>query len=513
MKEKIEKLTQRAKESQEQIEKSTTKNNQSPKKSKKKQNENSDDDDADTDEDVMKDDDDDELDIDLDEIEDNSEDESSNQREKTEEEKKLEKVIAFYSDGMQFITKIHHAMPVVSKLLGSKVNADVLESIQFFVTAHRFHIENAVEGIKSMLVLIWSKEVTTKDSVIDAYKTLYITPPDSLTENSDSKLIDIYVANNFVKLVLSASTTEITSLEELVSTLITKNLITKSTIKCLWDFFAMRVPNVTPRQSKGALIILSMAANSDPEIVRSKIPLLVSIGLGPRWKEDEDIARYSCIALQKLVQQSKEDRMKSEAPTRFDPSHSLFEKLRCILVEQSNNISKWFPAAEQAINAIYCLAERPDSLCTPIVKELAKRLLSGENDSGKTNNVVLSKFLFTIGHVSLKHLQYLEDIQNELTRRKNSGSRTSTSNNSNNNKNAPQSLEDELGLNAAADDTEEYIQNITQNEIVLKNLLGSFSPLIIAVCSNEKNRFNDHMVRSSAVLALCKYMCVSSEFW
>jgi len=193
-----------------------------------------------------------------------------------------------------------------------------------------------------MLVLIWSKEVATKDAVIDAYNKLYIIPPNSLPDQP--KLVDIYIANNFVKLVLSASTTEITSLEELVSTLITKGMIQKSTISCLWNFFAMRVPSVTQRQSKGALIILSMAANSDPEIVRSKISLLVSIGLGPRWKEDEDIARYACIALQKLVQQSKADRMKSDPPARFDPSHSLFEKLRCVLLEDSKMPSKWFPA-------------------------------------------------------------------------------------------------------------------------------------------------------------------------
>ena len=276
----------------------------------------------------------------------------------------------------------------------------------------------------------------------------------------------------------------------------------------------MRVPSVTPRQSKGALIILSMAANSDPEIVRSKISTLVSTGLGSRWKEDEDIARYSCIALQKLTRKSKLDTGK-ETPTRFDPNHTLFERLRSVIVEDSQSTSKWFPAAEQAINAIYCLAEQPDSLCTPIIKYLASRLLSGEKspetseNTGKTNNIVLSKFLFVIGHVALKHMQYLEDIQNELTRRKNLTNKPKTPG-------APpgdESLEDELGINASVDDTDEYIQAITQNEIVLKNLLGSFAPLIIAVCSNENGQFNDHMVRSAAVLALCKYMCVSSDFW
>jgi len=70
-------------------------------------------------------------------------DDEEEEIEKTEEEKKLEKVIAFYEDGVQFISRIHRGIPIVSKLLGSKVNADVLESIHFFVKANEFKIENA----------------------------------------------------------------------------------------------------------------------------------------------------------------------------------------------------------------------------------------------------------------------------------------------------------------------------------------------------------------------------------
>ena len=62
----------------------------------------------------------------------------------------------------------------------------------------------------------------------------------------------------------------------------------------------MKVPNITESQSKSALIILSMAAKSNPEIVKEKLKLLVTIGLGPRYKRDEEIAKYTCLALQKL---------------------------------------------------------------------------------------------------------------------------------------------------------------------------------------------------------------------
>jgi chromate transport protein ChrA len=70
-----------------------------------------------------------------------------------------------------------------------------------------------------------------------------------------------------------------------------------------------------------------------------------------------------------------------------------------------------------------------------------------------------------------------------------------------------------LGVGSVVDDTDELIQIITEKELVQKNLLGSFSPLILAICKNEGNKFQNHLVRSSAVIALCKFMCVSVEFW
>lgn len=47
---------------------------------------------------------------------------------------------------------------------------------------------------------------------------------------------------------------------------------------------AMKVPSFDKDDSRGALILLTMAANADPEIIRSKLNLVINVGLGPRWK-------------------------------------------------------------------------------------------------------------------------------------------------------------------------------------------------------------------------------------
>ena len=59
-------------------------------------------------------------------------------------------------------------------LLGSKVQSDVIESINFFVTARKFKLETADDGIRAMLPLVWSKEPVMRDAVLDAFKTLFL---------------------------------------------------------------------------------------------------------------------------------------------------------------------------------------------------------------------------------------------------------------------------------------------------------------------------------------------------
>jgi condensin complex subunit 1 len=69
------------------------------------------------------------------------------------------------------------AVPVISQLLGSKTTSDVSESIEFFVTSYEFGLRNAIFGVRRMLVLIWSRDTAVKESVVEAYKGLYLDPP------------------------------------------------------------------------------------------------------------------------------------------------------------------------------------------------------------------------------------------------------------------------------------------------------------------------------------------------
>jgi hypothetical protein len=67
---------------------------------------------------------------------------------------------------------------------------------------------------------------------------------------------------------------------------------------------AMKIDGTSLAQSRNALVALCYIANIKRDIVQNNLALLTTFGLGERWKEDERIAQYTCLTLQKLVSPS-----------------------------------------------------------------------------------------------------------------------------------------------------------------------------------------------------------------
>jgi condensin complex subunit 1 len=125
-----------------------------------------------------------------------------------------------------------------------------------------------------------------------------------------------------------------------------------------------------------------------------------------------------------------------------------------------------FGVAEQAINAIYLLGEQPEKVCDGIIKNLTSRVFNAPSEPVPSDNASdveppspaarsevgdttmdvddaatvtaatprpkentaattdmgdafnLSQLVFIVGHISIKHIVYLELIERELKRRK-----------------------------------------------------------------------------------------------
>ena len=72
--------------------------------------------------------------------------------------------------------QVQECIPVICQLLGSKNTTDILEAINFLVTATEFGVAAATTGVRKMMVLVWSQEQTVREAVTGAYRQLYLQP-------------------------------------------------------------------------------------------------------------------------------------------------------------------------------------------------------------------------------------------------------------------------------------------------------------------------------------------------
>lgn len=135
---------------------------------------------------------------------------------------------------------------------------------------------------------------------------------------------------------------------------------------------------------------------------------------------------------------------------RLQLDHPMFKKLQDSIERPCRSI-EWFPMAEQAINTVYALAERPDVFCDRLIKNLARRVFEKKPRSAAaptqqdpeamdedaeqpttpapaedtttqeqdTSDVfLLSQLLFVVGHVAIKQIVFLELVEREWKRQK-----------------------------------------------------------------------------------------------
>ena len=142
-----------------------------------------------------------------------AQDDQEPQEEESQEVSQQRMLVLYLRDSFKFARGIYAAIPVVCRLLLSKQTSDILEAINFFVTAFELDVIEAMMGIRRMLPLIWSSESDVKDAVVKAYKHLYMDMDSSVTPQKRA----IQVVSNLTALISCSTQGELASLEELVA--------------------------------------------------------------------------------------------------------------------------------------------------------------------------------------------------------------------------------------------------------------------------------------------------------
>ncbi|KAG8948308.1 Condensin complex subunit, partial [Tulasnella sp. 419] len=475
---------------------------------------------------------------------------------------KLKLTKKFVADALTFIRQIEGSIDVLSQLLVSTSKAEVLESMEFFKVAHDYEFEVAEVGIKKMLHLIWTKDnnSTSEDGkelkgvrskLLEVYRALYFDPVEDLEPKQQINRI----AKHMIERTYGATLAELTSLEELMRTMMVDGQIHPDVTKKLWHVYS--VDKEIPRcQRRGAIIILGMIALAKKEVVTERLETLLRIGLGPLGKADLVLARYTCVALQRLSGSSKKVKGSlTDKNLRFPMDHTIFRKLQ-EAIEHPCKSRDWFGMAEQAINTIYLLGEQPDVVTNSLVQNFALRAFgkkqSASAEDGTTSDgdvqmdaadeatqgngdppspakterttatgpvstdmgdsFQLSQLLFIVGHVAIKHVVYLELVERDLKRRKDEAAKEKRSKESGKSgKDTGEELDQVAGN--AEDDIGDHIIDIREREMLYGpgSLLAVFGPMLVHICGTPK-RFKDPILRTTATLSLSKFMCVSSRF-
>ncbi|KAF8440590.1 condensin complex component cnd1 [Terfezia claveryi] len=453
----------------------------------------------------------------------------------------------YHLDAINFTEIIHTASEAVSLLLSSKNKAEVIEAMDFFKIIDAYRVETARDGIRKMLRLIWTKGNSDEGKgvqthLIECYKNLFFEAPESFSENDAAN----YVSRNMISLTFGTSPAELTSLEQLLSTMMKAGHVPDLVLQKLWQVYGIQKRDISKKQRRGAIIVLGMLAIAEPEIVVKELETIVRIGLGQFGRGDLALAKYSCVAIRHIVATGRQAKDNPNIMAKLPNDHAILIRLGELL-EIVTDQKEWYGVAEEAIGAIYALAKHPDFLCSNIIRRRAKQVFSGPAPSGSTVDEAgdtpmedapmgaeppspkpiptpakttshasdLSQLLFIVGHVAIKQIVHLELLEIEFKKRKAMQDRNRQASPTKGGAAVAQAAQDELDLigGTTEDDFTDAMQMIRERELLYgpKSLLARFGPLVTEVCHNV-DIYRDKTLQTTANLCLGKLMCVSSEY-
>lgn len=278
----------------------------------------------------------------------------------------FQKILTGIDDAIRFAQQMDLAVPVMCELLASKAKSEVLEAMDFFVTLQRSGLESAREGLRRMIHLVWNKDAnneegkTVKSSLMECFHQVYIASSDGETDKIS------HIVKNLIGLTKNATLADLTSLEQLLATMMSEGKIPAQVTDVLWGLFggsrklvfrrfcrskislfailASSSPEVSKTKRRGALTLLSMFSKTNKDVLADKVDVLLRVGLSRYGRDDFELARLTCVALQHLIVE-KQGKGSNAAPApRESSDHPMFKAIVALLLERTRS-KAWYVLA------------------------------------------------------------------------------------------------------------------------------------------------------------------------
>eukprot|EP01134_Creolimax_fragrantissima_P003004 CFRG3004T1 len=456
-------------------------------------------------------------------------------------------ILLYFRGAVSFTKQIHSIIPAAVQLLASKDTSDVKEVIDLIQMLWRFEVEAVMspepghaDPLRSMLIQIKSQDADIRDKVIETYEKVHLPRTMELDQRSYITLI----VKNLIEMSINASLADLACLQDLVKELQKVKKIPHGAIKMMWDVFTLRVPNTTPTHARAALIMINFLVANNTDSLDENLGVLLENAFGERGRQDPFLAKHACLTLMHL-RKAKDDAKRLPHTDRIFAAVSKYLIAGCSadMDTQAQLSMDWFSAGQECVNLIYHLSDCPAVVATSVIRSMSKQLelastrctvkpdvletkveplIKTEYDAdvkpskmdASMNNtavLILSRLLSTVGHVAFKQLVLCETIEVTLKRRRQEKKDRAEQLPIANRDQDEDDIADELGVGGADDAEAEKIANIIEFELITgeHSLLALYKQMIVHAC---RTKHSDPLLGPVAVLAMCKFMCVSQQF-
>src|SRR5271156_5433690 len=213
-----------------------------------------------------------------------------------------------------------------------------------------------------MMHLVWTNSNSDEgkgiqNHLIECYKGLFFDAPDHLSPSDAAT----FIARNLISLTYGSSLAELTSLEQLLCNMMKQGNVSPTVVAKLWQVYGFQRKDISKTQRRGAIIVIGMLALADAEIVAREVDTLLRVGLGEFGQSDLELARYTCIALQRLhVKQkkgisiigsmlNKQGAFDSALSKKLPVDHPVFDKLREMILFETH-LNEWYFVTDVSTN-------------------------------------------------------------------------------------------------------------------------------------------------------------------
>ena len=453
-------------------------------------------------------------------------------------------MVAALKTALGFAVQMGGAVGVLCRLLASSTPSDAIEATGLLVRLRQFGVDGADEGVRRMLGLVFSRDVAVRDAAVEAVDVLFLSGADS----------PVAAAAALAEVAAASALGELAALEEVLKLLVADGRVPPdgAVIRATWALATAREASDEARAA--AFTVLAMAAATAPEVVAPHVDHAAAALERACRAGDGALARAAAALLARTRPGGNAGTKESAgvAAPALAPDGAVFAALAKVLSPGSPLSGRaWYPAAEQSIAALYALHPDPEGAASDVIRSFAAAafhpkkketdVAEAEDATEDAPNVTpkaaasevdaaqLSRFLFALGEVGLRHLVHVEGLGRAVRRarvaRDRAAAEASEAAAAAGKRGGEEAeLAAALGQGAVGEDLEldnareaceaELLafENETRSKQSGKGLVAAYAPVVVALCGHPAVAEGHPLLRGAALAALSRLMAIDGGF-